>query len=209
MEKKETVQMKKTTMNQLLKLAIDLKNRGEDEICFQLLQELADTEDPNAVNKLAYCYNEGIGTDPDEEKAFELAKQAEKLGAECAGGNVAFCYYEGKGVDVDYEKAFQHANKAIEVYEKDPNALRVLGLCYGYGHGVVQNVERGKQFLQEAIEFSNEGAQCRIAQKCYEELEAFLEETKTDAKPEPVAKKEQITETLRTLLGLLEDWEKE
>jgi TPR repeat protein len=60
---------------------------------------------------LGYCYDEGIGTKIDKQKAFELYQNTANLGHIAAQNNLAVMYEKGDGITKDI-------NKAIYWYEK-------------------------------------------------------------------------------------------
>jgi TPR repeat protein len=70
---------------------------------------------------LGYCYDEGIGTKIDKQKAFELYQNAANLGHDIAQNNLAIMYEEGDCItkDIDraiywYEKSAKQGNKGAQ-----------------------------------------------------------------------------------------------
>jgi TPR repeat protein len=64
---------------------------------------------------LGFCYEKGIGTNIDEQKAFELYQKAANL--EYARGiyNLGYCYEEGIGTSIDKQKAHELYQKAVKL----------------------------------------------------------------------------------------------
>ena len=60
---------------------------------------------PNAINKLGYCYSNGIGSDINKQKAFELYQEASNFGNTFAQYNFALMYENGDGIKKDIDKA--------------------------------------------------------------------------------------------------------
>ena len=58
-----------------------------------------------AEHRLAFCYENGIGTKKDRYAAFYWYKSAQDGGAEGATFDLARCYAYGMGVGFDYKKA--------------------------------------------------------------------------------------------------------
>jgi TPR repeat protein len=65
----------------------------------------------NAKFQLGYCYDEGIGTDINKVKAFELYTVAAEKGNNEALYNLSFLYELGEGVNKDEKKAFKLIKK--------------------------------------------------------------------------------------------------
>ncbi len=62
--------------------------------------ELNELEDktPQKTDLLGFCFNSGIGTGVDENKAFELYTQAHNAGYAVATNNLADCYERGRSL---------------------------------------------------------------------------------------------------------------
>ena len=57
------------------------------------------------MNNLGSCYNYGVGTDINKEKAFELLQKASNLGNELAQYNLALMYENGNEVKKNMDQA--------------------------------------------------------------------------------------------------------
>ncbi|EXX79008.1 Skt5p [Rhizophagus irregularis DAOM 197198w] len=76
---------------------------------------------------LGYCYDEGIGTKIDKQKAFESYQNAANLGQDVAQNNLAVLYEEGDGIAKDIDKAiYWYEKSAKQGYELAKNNLKRL-----------------------------------------------------------------------------------
>jgi TPR repeat protein len=108
-------------------LALMYKNENflkDDNKVFELSKKCSVGKHSGGINLLGYCYDNGIGTDIDTQKAFELYQEAANLGNKVAQHNLANMYEYGEGVE-------KNTNKAIYWYKKSAeqgyqNALNVL-----------------------------------------------------------------------------------
>ncbi|UZO03807.1 uncharacterized protein OCT59_024209 [Rhizophagus irregularis] len=68
---------------------------------------------------LGYCYNNGIGTKINKQKAFELYQNAAILGDDTAQFNLALMYEEGDGITKDIGKAIYWYEKSAKQGDQD------------------------------------------------------------------------------------------
>ncbi|UZO03368.1 uncharacterized protein OCT59_023775 [Rhizophagus irregularis] len=101
---------------------------GNMKNAFELYQKAADLGNSFGINNLGRCYENGIGTDIDKEKALELYRKAADLGNLLGVNNVGRCYKNGIGTDVDMKKAIESYLKAAD--SKYALGLLLLLLCY-------------------------------------------------------------------------------
>src|SRR5437763_874907 len=73
---------------------------------FYWFQRAAENGDKVAMNNLARCYENGVGTEKDVEKAFYWHQKAAENGDKVAMNNLARCYKNGVGTEKNLEKAF-------------------------------------------------------------------------------------------------------
>ncbi|GBC07854.1 hypothetical protein RclHR1_07730007 [Rhizophagus clarus] len=129
-------------------------------LTFELSKKLAE-EHACGMNILGHCYESGIGTNIDEEKAFEFYQKAADLGNFNALSNLGWCYYGGIGTDIKEEKSFELYQKAADLGSS--NGISNLGWCYYEGIGTDVDRQKAFELYQKAANLENNGAQCRLA----------------------------------------------
>ncbi|EXX78943.1 hypothetical protein RirG_010370 [Rhizophagus irregularis DAOM 197198w] len=76
---------------------------------------------------LGYCYEKGIGTKVDKQKAIELYQESANLGNEVAQNNLGVMYKNGDGIAKDIDKAiYWYEKSAKQGYEPAKNHLKRL-----------------------------------------------------------------------------------
>ena len=90
-------------------------------------------------------YEQGLGTDKNEEKALTWYIKSGNLGNMFAQYNVGVFYENGKGTKVDFTKAHTWYRKAV--MQSDGLAVGNLGMLYIRGDGVAENKEAGLALL--------------------------------------------------------------
>src|SRR3954471_4744933 len=68
---------------------------------FHQYQKAAEGGNVEAMSDLAFCYDNGEGTEKDLGKAFHWYQKAVEGGNEEVMSNLAFCYYNGEGTEKD------------------------------------------------------------------------------------------------------------
>lgn len=117
----------------------------------ELYDEAEFTADVNIT--LADCYDKGIGTKQNGEKALAIWKEYAEKGNERACGNLGTVYLSGKYVKRDYEKAFYWTKKAVEL--GDVIAPNNLGWCYEKGYGTEKDIEKAVDYYRKATGCGN------------------------------------------------------
>ena len=156
-------------------------------LCYQKAAELSDN-DSYSCFRLGDCYENGIGTEKNLEKAFEYYSIAAKAEEPYFILKFSECYKNGIGTPVDEKKALELYEKAkqisaahllqsnkkkfesfknklteeTEVTTKNANSWIAFGDCYKNGQGTEKNLEK--------------------ASECYKKVLAFYEKTDTTAK---------------------------
>ncbi|GBC21947.2 kinase-like domain-containing protein [Rhizophagus irregularis DAOM 181602=DAOM 197198] len=127
----------------------------------QPILDVAELGDSSGICDLAYCYQNGIGTDIDNKKAFELYQHA--AGLEDSPGiycNLGYCYYHGSGTDIDEKKAFELFQKAADL--GDSLAQYALAKMYENGEGIDKNVNKAIHWYEKSAEQGNQYAQNKL-----------------------------------------------
>ena len=163
-------------------------------LCYQKAAELSDN-DSYSCFCLGDCYENGIGTEKNLEKAFEYYSIAAKAEEPYFILKLSECYKNGIGTPVDEKKALELYEKAkqisaarlsqlnkkkfesfknklteeTEVTTKNTNSWIAFGDCYKNGRGTEKNLEK--------------------ASECYKKVLTFYEKTDTSAKHYRIALK--------------------
>ncbi|RHZ87646.1 hypothetical protein Glove_33g125 [Diversispora epigaea] len=115
-------------------------SEGEE---FRQLLKSAERGDSDTQFNLGYCYEKGIGTIKDEEKAFQWYLKSAEGGNNLGQYNLAFCYDNGIGTMKDKGKAFQWYLKSAEC----GNIEGQYNLAICYHNGIETIKDEGKAFL--------------------------------------------------------------
>lgn len=132
--------------------AVDLVKNKSFKESFNLLQKVVadDPTDTAAMNLLAEEYFYGLGTNQDDNKAFEWWTKSANLGDPQAMNNIGNMYYNGWSVPVDFKKALEWYNKSAA--KSFGFAMVSIGDMYRYGKGVQQNTNSAISWFQKAAD---------------------------------------------------------
>jgi TPR repeat protein len=108
-------------MNNLAHIFYMVDGYTDDDKAFYWYQQGADAGNTNAVNGLSLCYQYGIGTAPDIDKAIDLLLRAAEEGLAAAHNNLGFLLYE-----TDPGRALYHYQQAAQLGEPDYGWLGYL-----------------------------------------------------------------------------------
>lgn len=108
-------------MNNLAHIHYMIDEYIDHDKAFYWYEKGAIAGNTNALNGLSLCYQNGIGTIPDIEKAINLLQQAADDGLAVAHNNLGFLLYE-----TDPEQALYHYRQAEELGEPDYGWLGYL-----------------------------------------------------------------------------------
>ncbi len=122
-------------------------DRKED--AFKLLDKLANSDNSEALRKLAFFYQNGIGTTQNWELAKYYYEKAYLLGDVVSGYNLAISYMENK----EYLLAIPYLTN--NRFEKHIPSIKVLGDMYRLGLGVEQNPNIAINLYQEAVDLGD------------------------------------------------------
>lgn len=103
-----------------------------------VLRDLVDCGDTNAMNTLGTLYRDGNGVEKNPSQAFELIEAAAESGNTEAQVNLGDMYWSGEGTNKDPSKAYEWYRRAAE--KNDPNAMKRLS-SIGEG-GSVQSIRQ-------------------------------------------------------------------
>jgi len=113
---------------------------------------------------LGLCYWDGIGTQQNDEFAFDCFRIAVEQGFIEAQYWLARCYFDGKGVEQSNARAFELFEMAAE--QGISEAQYWLACCYFDGTCVEQNNELALNWLEKAANHDHVEAEIRLAE-CY------------------------------------------
>ena len=129
------------------------------EICFIFEKEANGS--PSAQYGLAHCYRNGLGTDADDDKAFELYTKSAEQGNSRAMNGLGLCYENGYGCEENYTKSFQCSEKSAKL--GDSAAMANVGFCYEEGSGVSKDLIKAQEWYRRAAAIGDEDAQEALA----------------------------------------------
>ncbi|PKY31560.1 kinase-like protein [Rhizophagus irregularis] len=156
----------------------NLKNEIKTfELYKEAAEKAAEKGQINSIHNLGYCYQNGIGTEKNEIKAFEilgigtekneikafeLYSEAAEKGQIDSIHNLGCCYQNGIGTEKNEIKAFEF--KAAEKGQID--SIHNLGYCYQNGIGTEKNKIKAFEIYKKAAE---KGQICSITNlgSCY------------------------------------------
>ena len=114
---------------------------------------------------LGFCYETGIGVDPNPKEAAAWYRKAAEQGFAIAQCNLGFCYESGIGVDRDPKEAAAWYRKATD--QGYARAQCNLGFCYEHGIGVYPDPKEASAWYRKAADQGYARAQCNLG-LCYE-----------------------------------------
>ena len=115
---------------------------------------------------LGFCYQGGVLTQPDYEKAKKYFLQAGELGYARAYTHLGLMYEDGVSFPIDFKKAIRYYEQAVEL--GDQYGLVRLGNRYFWGGGFAQNGLKAFALFQEAYDKNCKFAAYYLAY-CYSE----------------------------------------
>lgn len=156
-----------------------LQPKTTDE-AFEIYMQAAKKNNVKFMCKVADCYAEGYGCEPNLEEAFNWYKKAAEEGLDSAQHKVGKMYYEGDGVPQDIQMAkkwlkeaalkgnvaaqsdlgellFKNKEykEALTWLEKasdkeDAKAMFYFGTCYRFGYGVEKDLDKFLFYLKKS-----------------------------------------------------------
>ncbi|GET04550.1 kinase-like domain-containing protein [Rhizophagus clarus] len=102
-------------------------------------QNAADLGNSTSICNLGYCYQYGIGTNMDKERAFITFQKAANLGNACGIYNLGHCYRYGIGIIKNYPKSVVLYQNAADL--GDALAQYFLAMIYERGEEDIIDID--------------------------------------------------------------------
>lgn len=105
-----------------------------------VLKQAAELGNAESQYNLGYCYQAGIGVEPNSEKAIEWYSKSAEQGWNDGLYAMMMAYGNGDGIEQDYNKAFEFGLKCAE--NGDGTCMWNVVNCYYSGMGVEKNMDK-------------------------------------------------------------------
>lgn len=171
-------------MNNLAHIYYMIDGYADEQKAFYWYEQGAAARNTNALFGLSLCYQYGIGTHPDIEKAIDLLLQAAEDGMAAAHNNLGFLLY-----DTDPEQALYHYQQAeklgepdysglgffyegkgdfetaLAYYKQDKSGLGAyhLGNLYRKGSGTAKDIKAAIAYFETALDAAYDMAHIELA----------------------------------------------
>jgi TPR repeat protein len=133
----------------LIQEAHNAYNTGDYAKAFSIYQELANSGNAEAQTSLGFLYQNGIGVEKSEQRAYELYESASKSKYPMACFNLALIYKDGiEGVEPNQFRA--HELMLDAAIGEIPQAMFEVALMLELGLGCVQNYSEAAFWYEEA-----------------------------------------------------------
>ena len=146
----------------------DLNEEMQAEM-FRLAQSSAEKDNPYGLFALGQCFENGAGTEQDNEKAFSLYRRAAEMGNPRAQLSLSTCYLIGKGTEINPVAAIHWLEKAREqeCLENEGMMETFIGLLFWVGLDIfasgersgLHDEEKGYMLIEKAAQLNNGQAQ--------------------------------------------------
>ncbi len=107
---------------------------------------------PEAMTRIGYCYEHGIGMPKSISAATKWYEKAAELGDPHAMVNLGACYARGKGVKQNDAKALELYLSAAADDNPPPLALYNVGVCYDLGKGAAAKPALAFTYIKRAAD---------------------------------------------------------
>ncbi|WJH42091.1 sel1 repeat family protein [Aliirhizobium terrae] len=121
---------------------------GDETAEFGLYQQAATNGNVLAAYNLGVAYRDGLGTQPDVNKALNWFEKAAAEGDDTAAFNIGAIYDEGQLLPADDQTAVAWYDLAAQRGNTD--AMINLGIMYETGEGVPANAEKAADMYRQA-----------------------------------------------------------
>ena len=134
----------------------------DDAKMVDFLWQAATNNEPEALAKIGFCYEEGIGLPRDQTLAIKWYTKGADLGSPEAMVNLGSCYSQGKGGLARDDKV------AVKWYERGaeqnyPLAWHNLGIAYLTGRGVKEDPVKAAEYFEKAAKANLPSAQYHLS----------------------------------------------
>jgi TPR repeat protein len=123
---------------------------GDEQQEFRLYTEAANGGNRLAAYNLGVAYRDGLGTQPDVNKALTWFEKAAAQGDDTAAFNIGAIYDEGTLVPADDQTAIAWYDLAAQRGNTD--AMINLGLMYESGEGITADAQKAIELYRQAAE---------------------------------------------------------
>ncbi len=130
-----------------------LMDAGQEKTAFELIEKAAAANDADAIDYLAWFYDEGRHVQKDHAKAARLYRRAAEAGQRHAQWRLGVMLDMGEGVIADPGEAIGWFRKAAA--QGSSNALASLAVMYATGRGAPTDYAESKKYYLEAAKKHN------------------------------------------------------
>lgn len=130
-----------------------LVSQGREREAFALIERAAGGGDLDALDYLAWFYDQGRGVARDQVRAARLYREAAERGQRHAQWRLGVMLDGGEGVAVNSEEAVQWFRRAAA--QGSPNAHASLGVMYATGRGVARDYAESMRYYRAAARLGN------------------------------------------------------
>jgi hypothetical protein len=123
---------------------------GDTDEAFAWFERGARSGNPDGLNMLARCYENGWGTPASATRAAELYLQAAEAGHAWAQYNLGHLLLDGNGVARNLAGAFHWYARAAE--QGHERAMNLLARCYEEGWGVARDAGAARAWYRKSAE---------------------------------------------------------
>jgi hypothetical protein len=123
---------------------------GDENAEFGLYQQAANNGNVLAAYNLGVAYRDGLGTQPNADKALQWFEQAAAGGDDTAAFNIGAIYDEGQLVPADDQTAIAWYDLAAQRGNTD--AMINLGIMYETGEGIAASAEKAADMYRQAAQ---------------------------------------------------------
>lgn len=146
---------------------------------YELLLLAAEKGYHRAYYYLAFHTYQGCGTQADAEKGYEFMKKSLTCGDRDVAHLFGMVNLQGDGCPVNYKLAVKWLETAAR--KEYPDSIHELALCYWAGFGVKKDLNKAKEYLEQALTLGHQASQHSLEDLTLE-LEGNLEELEAAVK---------------------------